>query len=72
MARTGTRAALIRWRSLRWLLGIAPCIPGFIATVSAGFKEAIPALWVHLYHYAWFISFGVSFVVYVRADEGDF
>ena len=46
-------------------LGIAPCIPGFLATVSASFKEAIPALWVHLYHYAWFISFGVSFMVYI-------
>jgi NCS1 family nucleobase:cation symporter-1 len=46
-------------------LGIAPCIPGFLATVSASWKESIPAVWVSLYHYAWFISFGVSFVVYV-------
>ncbi len=42
--------------------GIAPCVPGFIGTVST--RWAIAPLWVELYHYAWFISFGVSFVVY--------
>jgi NCS1 family nucleobase:cation symporter-1 len=47
------------------VLGIAPCIPGFLATVSAELNDAVPAIWVSLYHYAWFISFGVSFVVYV-------
>jgi cytosine/uracil/thiamine/allantoin permease len=25
----------------------------------------VPEIWVDLYHYAWFISFGISFVVYV-------
>jgi cytosine/uracil/thiamine/allantoin permease len=33
--------------------------------VSPGLRELIPGLWVQLYHYAWFISFGVSFVVYM-------
>ncbi len=47
------------------VLGIAPCVPGFLATVSTKWQEAIPAIWVDLYHYAWFISFGVSFIVYV-------
>jgi NCS1 family nucleobase:cation symporter-1 len=47
------------------VLGVAPCIPGFLATVSSRFTEYIPAIWVNLYHYAWFISFGVAFATYV-------
>lgn len=42
--------------------GIAPCAPGFIATVA---NVQVSAIWVDLYHYAWFISFGVSCVVYL-------
>ena len=47
------------------VLGIAPCVPGFLATVSTKMAESIPPIWTELYHYAWFISFGISFVVYV-------
>jgi NCS1 family nucleobase:cation symporter-1 len=43
-------------------MGIAPCVPGFLATV--GLAE-VPDIWVELYHYAWFLSFTVSFVVYI-------
>jgi NCS1 family nucleobase:cation symporter-1 len=41
--------------------GIAPCVPGFLATVELA---SVPQLWIDLYHYAWFMSFGISFVVY--------
>jgi NCS1 family nucleobase:cation symporter-1 len=41
--------------------GIAPCVPGFLATV--GLADVAP-FWVELYHYAWFLSFGVAFVTY--------
>jgi len=47
------------------VLGIAPCVPGFLAAVSERWQATIPPFWTNLYHYAWFISFGVSFVVYV-------
>ena len=46
------------------IAGVAPCVPGFLATVSESFAERVPKVWVDLYHYAWFISFGVAFVVY--------
>jgi NCS1 family nucleobase:cation symporter-1 len=52
------------------VLGIAPCVPGFLAAVSESWKTYLaPAdpdafSWTHLYPYAWFISFGISFVVY--------
>jgi NCS1 family nucleobase:cation symporter-1 len=44
------------------VLGIAPCVPGFLATVAGA---DVSSDWVGIYHYAWFVSFGVSFVVYV-------
>jgi NCS1 family nucleobase:cation symporter-1 len=42
-------------------VGIAPCVPGFLAAV--GLAEVADA-WVELYHYAWFVSFAVSFALY--------
>jgi nucleobase:cation symporter-1, NCS1 family len=47
------------------ILGIAPCVPGFLAAVSDNWKAFVPPFWADLYHYAWFISFGVSFVAYL-------
>jgi NCS1 family nucleobase:cation symporter-1 len=44
------------------VLGIAPCVPGFLGTIGA--LEVDP-LWMSLYHYAWFISFGISAFSYV-------
>jgi NCS1 family nucleobase:cation symporter-1 len=42
--------------------GMAVCLPGFAAKV--GLVE-VPELWSRLYDYAWFVSFGVSFVTYL-------
>jgi NCS1 family nucleobase:cation symporter-1 len=42
-------------------LGIAPCIPGFLATVAI---IKVPPVWTELYHYAWFLSFAISFAAY--------
>ncbi len=42
--------------------GILPCGPGFIGTVSS---VKVAEFWIELYHYAWFISFAVAFLVYV-------
>jgi NCS1 family nucleobase:cation symporter-1 len=42
--------------------GIAPCIPGFLNTIQLTHSNSA---WTELYHYAWFISFGVSFVGYL-------
>ncbi len=41
--------------------GIAPCVPGFLGTIGAA--EVAP-VWISLYHYAWFLSFGISGVCY--------
>lgn len=42
--------------------GIAPCGPGFLAKVSPNLN--VSQFWIDLYSYAWFISFGIAFVVY--------
>ncbi len=44
------------------IAGIAPCLPGFINTVSA--KPPFPAFFTTLYNYAWFLSFGIAFLLY--------
>ncbi len=41
--------------------GILPLVPGFLGTIGA---TTVAPYWTTLYHYAWFISFGVSFIVY--------
>jgi NCS1 family nucleobase:cation symporter-1 len=43
-------------------VGIAPCLPGFAA---AALHVDVPAFWTDLYAYAWFVSFGASFVFYL-------
>lgn len=47
------------------LIGILPCLPGFIATVAPELGKGIPTFWVDLYHYAWFVSFAVAMVTHV-------
>ena len=42
--------------------GIAPCVPGFLAAVDLA---TVANPWTELYHYAWFLSFGVSAAVYI-------
>lgn len=44
------------------LAGIAPCVPGFLTTIKT---MDFGAFWTRLYSYAWFVSFGVAFVVYL-------
>jgi NCS1 family nucleobase:cation symporter-1 len=46
---------------LALVLGIAPCVPGFLTTIGVmDFGSA----WKDLYSYAWFVSFGVAFLVH--------
>jgi NCS1 family nucleobase:cation symporter-1 len=43
------------------IAGIAPCVPGFLGTVTL---LKVAPFWMGLYNYAWFLSFGVSFALY--------
>jgi nucleobase:cation symporter-1, NCS1 family len=46
------------------LIGILPNIPGFLLTVKLISNQAFPAWISNLYHYAWFVGFLVSGVLY--------
>jgi NCS1 family nucleobase:cation symporter-1 len=43
------------------ILGILPCIPGFLGVVHV---VNVPEFWTNLYNYTWFISLGISALVY--------
>jgi NCS1 family nucleobase:cation symporter-1 len=57
----------IAWISL--LLGIAPNIPGFLTTTHFIPEESIPLFIRQLYHYAWFVGFGVSGLSYYLLEK---
>lgn len=46
------------------VLGILPNVPGFLLQVKLIDNDAFPEWISHLYHYAWFVGFAVSAVVY--------
>jgi len=52
------------------VVGVAPCVPGFL---NAAFPQAFPAVapfWKGIYSYAWFAGFGLASVVYLVLMRG--
>jgi cytosine/uracil/thiamine/allantoin permease len=45
-------------------IGIAPCLPGFMAQLGG---PNVSEGWKQIYAVSWFVAFGVSFVVYAAA-----
>ncbi|MGI8835684.1 MAG: NCS1 family nucleobase:cation symporter-1 [Pyrinomonadaceae bacterium] len=56
----------INWRAMFALcLAIAPVVPGFIrAATTSGGRVADPNFFDTMYTYAWFVTFGLGFVIY--------
>ena len=52
------------------LIGILPNIPGFLLQVELVGGHAFPGWVTGLYHYAWFVGFAVSAIVYYIAMKG--
>jgi NCS1 family nucleobase:cation symporter-1 len=46
------------------ILGILPNVPGFLTTIQAVSANTFPAWLSDLYHYAWFVGFGISGWIY--------
>jgi NCS1 family nucleobase:cation symporter-1 len=46
------------------IIGILPNIPGFLLTIGVMSKDVFPSWITGLYHYAWFVGFGLSGWVY--------
>jgi NCS1 family nucleobase:cation symporter-1 len=54
------------------VIAIAPVLPGFLhAVVTPGGAVANPGFFDQLYSYAWFVTFGVSFIVYLLLMRSD-
>ncbi|MBS0659398.1 MAG: NCS1 family nucleobase:cation symporter-1 [Verrucomicrobia bacterium] len=47
------------------LAGILPNLPGFLVNIKVLGADVVPDWLVRAYAYAWFLGFGISFVVYV-------
>lgn len=63
----------INWKAIAALvLAILPVVPGFIHAVSTpGGRVASPGIFDVLYSYAWFVTFLLSFVLYLAFMKGD-
>jgi nucleobase:cation symporter-1, NCS1 family len=57
----------VNWRAIAALvLAVLPVVPGFIhAATTPGGQVANPTLLDKVYTYAWFVTFGLSFVLYL-------
>lgn len=57
----------INWRAVTALvLAVLPVAPGFVrAAMTPGGQVASPGMFDHLYTYAWFVTFSLSFVLYL-------
>lgn len=47
------------------ICGILPNVPGFLVTIHLLPADSVPHWISDLYHYAWFVGFAVSFIVYL-------
>ncbi|MBI4953067.1 MAG: cytosine permease [Myxococcales bacterium] len=55
----------VNWRAMvAFAAGVLPCLPGFIVAASGMEPESVPALFNHLYTWAWFVSSGISAAAY--------
>jgi nucleobase:cation symporter-1, NCS1 family len=62
----------VNWRAMIALvLAIAPVVPGFVrAAVTPGGQVSDPNFFDTLYTYAWFVTFGLGFVIYYVLMKG--
>jgi len=60
------------WRAIAALIiAVAPVVPGFgHAVMTPGGVVANPDVFDHLYSYAWFVTFALSFLVYLALMAG--
>ncbi len=54
------------WRAIAALvLGVVPCLPGFVRAATTPTALLPHDFWQSLYGYAWFVGFGIAFVTYL-------
>ena len=54
-------------------IGVLPVVPGFLrAATTPGGQVAVPGVFDTLYTYAWFVTFGLGFVLYWLLSRNGF
>ena len=48
-----------------FVLAVLPNLPGFFVTIKMIPATSVPGPLVDLYNYAWFVGFGLAFVIYL-------
>jgi NCS1 family nucleobase:cation symporter-1 len=56
---------------LALVLGVLPCVPGFLAAIGSLDKAAVWPWLLELYNYAWFVGFFVAGAVYLALMRGE-
>jgi len=57
---------------LALVIAVLPVVPGFLrAAVTPGGQVANPTFFDSLYTYAWFVTFAVSFVLYLFLSRNE-
>jgi NCS1 family nucleobase:cation symporter-1 len=52
-------------------LAVLPVVPGFVrAATTPGGQVAVPTLFDAIYTYAWFVTFGLGFLLYLLMTLG--
>ena len=46
-------------------LSVLPNLPGFLVTIKALPQSSVAPFFLSLYHYAWFVGFGLAFAFYL-------
>ncbi len=52
-----------------FILAVLPSLPGFLVNVKRLDATQVPAIFLSLYNYAWFVGFGIAFVVYLVGKQ---
>jgi NCS1 family nucleobase:cation symporter-1 len=67
-----TYSSGVNWKAiLALVLAVLPVIPGFLrAAATPGGQVANPDVFDHLYTYAWFVTFALSFAFYLILMRG--
>ena len=62
----------INWRAMIALIaGVLPVVPGFVrAATTPGGQVGAPTFFDSLYTYAWFVTFAISFLLYLLMSRG--
>ena len=54
---------------IAFVLGALPSVPGFLVQVKRLPAASVPSFLINLYGYAWFVGFGIAFLVYLLGRQ---